>query len=125
MNDNNPGSAGRWPAPATPDQHAGVETTRSISASAEYGLVVRKDALRIRGVTVDALLRALEASQALDEDDHLMSFGPSFGEEALLDYIRRLEALGLHYVTDFCAIHVDLPNWCSLRVSMAHQTDLA
>ena len=27
MNDNNPGSAGRWPAPAAPDQHAGVSTT--------------------------------------------------------------------------------------------------
>ena len=26
MTDNNPGSAGRWPAPATPDQHVDVAT---------------------------------------------------------------------------------------------------
>ncbi len=26
MTDNNPGSAGRWPAPATPDQSSGVST---------------------------------------------------------------------------------------------------
>ncbi|WNH53875.1 hypothetical protein [Stenotrophomonas oahuensis] len=27
MNDSNPGSAGRWPAPAAPNQHAGVAIT--------------------------------------------------------------------------------------------------
>ena len=27
MNDNNPGSAGRWPAPAPPDQRTGMATT--------------------------------------------------------------------------------------------------
>jgi len=89
---------------------------KTIVATAEYGIVVRMDSLHERGVTYQSLLEALEVSAPLDVDEQIASFGPSFGEEALNEFVRRLTALGLEVFDDFFVISLDLPTWCSLRV---------
>lgn len=90
----------------------------SIAVTAFHGIVVRKDALRAKSIPVGEVLNALEAAAPLDEDGELLSFGPSFGEEALHEFIRRLEALGLDYFTDYCTISADIPDWCAMRASV-------
>ncbi|WP_282298159.1 hypothetical protein [Stenotrophomonas sp. PS02289] len=95
----------------------------SIAVTAFHGIVVRKDALRAKCIPVADVLHALEATAPLDEDGELLSFGPSFGEEALHEFIRRLEALGLDYFTDYCTISADIPEWCALRASSNSELD--
>jgi hypothetical protein len=64
------------------------------------------------------MLGELQAQAPLDINEDLVSFGPSFGEEALLEFISRLEKLGLVYVDDFVSMAFDLPTWCRIRVEL-------
>ena len=63
----------------------------------------------------------MEVEQPLDSNEDLISFGPAFGEEAMNEFISRLQALGLQYVDDFFSISYDIPAWCGLRIEINPQ----
>ncbi|WP_282243401.1 hypothetical protein [Stenotrophomonas sp. PS02300] len=94
---------------------------RSISATGEYGLIVRRDALRAKFIADALVLQAMEVDAPLDMDEDLMSFGPAFGDEALQEFVRRLRTLGLSPVDDFCTLCLDLPNWCRINVGLSRE----
>jgi hypothetical protein len=94
----------------------------TITATAQYGIVIRRDAVRRKSVSYNELLRALEVETPADENEDLLSFGPSFGEEAMNTFISRLQGLGLAYVDDFFALSFDLPSWITLRISLTQET---
>jgi hypothetical protein len=86
-----------------------------ISLTSEYGLVVRRKALKERGVSWDDLLAALEVSEPLDKNDCLISFGPHFGQEAVHTMSDRLIRIGLRYFDDFFEFSGDYPKWCVFK----------
>lgn len=90
----------------------------SISVSAQGGILVRKAALDEKHLSESALYEAMEVTQSDNSNDHLIAFGPSFGEEAMNEFARRLKALGLEYVDDFFFINIDIPDWCTLRAEL-------
>lgn len=90
----------------------------AIDATAQCGIVVRRDALQREGVAYEVLLNVMEVDVPLDENQDLVSFGPSFGEEALHEFVRRLESLGLIHFSDFVAVSFDLPAWCAIQVKL-------
>ena len=90
-----------------------------IDVTPEYGLVVRKDSLRERGVSFEMLLAVMKTDAPLDSDDRLISFGPSFGQEALDGLIEGLSGLGLHYFDDFIEVVGNYPEWCRFKVGYA------
>jgi len=87
-----------------------------IHASVEFGIVVRRASLAERGVDLDRVYQCMETSLPSGINDHLISFGPSFGVEAQRVFMRRLEQLGLVYFEDFFEVNVDHPVWCSFLV---------
>ncbi len=91
---------------------------KSVEATSEFGLIIRRAALPARGVAYEQVLHALEGDPPLDADDDLISFGPLFGRESLDEFIRRLTALGLEYYDDFSPLVFDLPRWMHLRVGL-------
>ena len=88
-----------------------------IRATAEFGIVIRRKALADRNVHIDAVLSAMQVDKPFDFNDHLISFGPSFGQEALDVFVKRLMALGLEYFDDFFEFSGQFPNWCEFLVS--------
>jgi len=94
-----------------------------INVTAEYGLVVRRDALAERRVSLDDLLSVLKVSAPLDSDDRLISFGPAFGQEALDGLVTSLSGLGLRYFDDFVGVVGDYPAWCRFKVGYAPGTE--
>jgi hypothetical protein len=89
-----------------------------INITGEYGIVIRKAALKEKGVLYTDLLNVMEVGCPLDENDDLISFGPSFGEEALNEFIIRLKSIQLEYVDDFFIIIYDVPKWCKLMAKI-------
>jgi hypothetical protein len=90
----------------------------TIKVSEHYGIVIRKDALSAKNIASSQLLTAMQASQPFDEGEHLISFGPHFGQEACNVFIQALETLGLIYGDDFINIEDTLPEWCQLYVGI-------
>jgi hypothetical protein len=95
----------------------------SIEITPEYGLIIRKLSLTERSVSLNQLLETMQTSTALSEDEYLISFGPSFGQEALNTFRKRLEALGLVYWNDFCEFSGDYPFWCGFRAQYRAKQD--
>lgn len=91
----------------------------TIKITGEYGVFIRKAALAVKKIAYSALLDAFEVEVPLAENDDLVSFGPSFGQEAMDEFVSRLQALGLEYFDDFFCIASDFPEWCALRVGLA------
>lgn len=92
-----------------------------IDVTPEYGLVIRKDALRERNVSLETLLTTMKMVAPLDSDDRLITFGPSFGQEALDGLIKELSGLGLAYFDDFVEVVGSYPEWCRFKVGYAAQ----
>ncbi len=90
-----------------------------INVTAEFGILIRKDALALRKAPLEAVLAIFEISSPMDESDSLLSFGPHFGEEAALSLVRSLERLGLVYVEDFFMLAAQIPDWCQLGACCA------
>ncbi len=90
----------------------------TVKATNEYGIVIRRAALAAKSINYAQILQAMEVDQPLDMNEDLVSFGPSFGEEAMNEFISRLQVLGLEYIDDFFAISCDMPMWCSIRIGM-------
>ena len=89
-----------------------------ISVVREYGFVVRRGSLVERGVELSNVLEAFEVGAPLDSDEFLLSFGPSFDEEAADEFVRRLSALGLEYIDDFFVFSGDFPGWCEFSATL-------
>jgi hypothetical protein len=92
----------------------------AIKVTGECGIVIRKAALKEKGINHIDILKIMEVESPLDDDDDLISFGPSFGEEALNEFIVRLQNIQLEYVDDFFTIIYDVPEWCKLIVEFNH-----
>jgi hypothetical protein len=86
-----------------------------IEVTAEFGLIIRRAALNERGIVWTDVLSAFQVSNPLDLNDDLVSFGPSFGKDALDTFTQRLQALGLIYLDDFVEFACDFPKWCKFR----------
>jgi hypothetical protein len=93
-----------------------------VSVSSDFGVVLRKAALRERGVALEDVLKAMDAHEPLGSDDDLLSFGPHFGQEAANVFSARLDALGLLYVEDYFVFTELVPPWCALHVSVSAQS---
>jgi hypothetical protein len=91
--------------------------TQSIAATTEYGIVIRRQALDKLGINAEQVCEIME-DQPLGSNPDLISFGPSFGNEALEELIARLKAVGLEYVDDFAALALDIPDWLAVRVEL-------
>jgi hypothetical protein len=89
----------------------------SVNVTHEYGLIIRRAALVQRDVSLKSVLDVLKVNHPLDQDEKLISFGPSFGQEALDELIRLLIGLGLHHVDDFIEVVGDYPSWVSFRAT--------
>ena len=89
---------------------------KSVLATSEYGLVLRRKALEQKGVDYADVLKALESQKPLDQNGELITFGPSFGEEAMSEFASRLQNLGLTFIDDFFCLSFDLPEWCGIRL---------
>jgi surfactin synthase thioesterase subunit len=85
----------------------------------EHGIVVRKDAMGSRKIDRPDLLAIFEVTEPLSEDQDLIVFGPSFGQEACNEFIRRLQAAGLRYVDDFFALELDHPEWLTFSAALS------
>lgn len=90
----------------------------TVKATSEYGIVIRRAALIDKNIDYAQLLRVMEVEQPLDSNEDLVSFGPSFGEEAMNEFISRLQALGLEYVDDFFTFAHEMPAWCNVRIGI-------
>jgi hypothetical protein len=91
---------------------------KTVKVTSEYGIVIRRASLAEKNIDYSRVLQAMEVVQPFDSNDDILSFGPSFGEEAMNGFISRLQALGLEYVDDFFNITYDLPSWCGLRMEI-------
>ena len=89
----------------------------SIAVTSEFGLIVRRKALVERKVSLRNLFTVMQVSEAFDDSDELLSFGPHFGREAADMMVSRLTALGLVYFDDFFEFCGDYPSWCVFRGS--------
>ncbi len=94
-----------------------------IRATPENGIVLRVKSLGERGVALSDVRSALEVENVYDQSEELISFGPSFGEEALKEYVKRLQKLGLEYWDDFFEFKGDYPDWIRFRVELNGATD--
>ena len=94
---------------------------RGVRVSQHFGIVIRKQSLEQHSISFGEVLRTMEVSEPLDENETLVSFGPHFGEEAAREFIQRLETLGLVYGDDFLDFDDMLPEWC--HVYMAYNAD--
>jgi hypothetical protein len=90
-----------------------------INVTQEYGLVIRRDALRERNVSLEMLLKTMNVDAPLDSNEWLISFGPSFGQEALDGLVKELSGLGLQYFDDFIEVVGNYPEWCRFKVGFA------
>lgn len=88
-----------------------------INVTSEFGIIIRRRALVERGVSVDDIVSLME-SAPLDINEDLISFGPSFGQEALDTLIRRLMSAGLEYFDDFFEFSGIFPPWCHFKASI-------
>ena len=89
-----------------------------VAATGDYGLVIRRQALADRGITVATLLELLEGVNLMGQNDDLLSFGPIFGPDAMHNLHERLRTQGLEYVVDFAELELLLPDW--LQIGVAH-----
>jgi hypothetical protein len=87
----------------------------------QYGIVIRKAALKERDVSLPALLEAMENRFPLDQDSNMLSFGPHFDGEALGVFHDRLVHLGFIYVDDFMELVMDHPDWCKFFVEFSSE----
>jgi hypothetical protein len=85
-----------------------------VRVSEHFGLVIRKTSLQQHNVPMKLLLQQMETDRPFDEDEDLLSFGPHFGGEAMQEFVRRLEVIGLKYGEDFIDFSDTLPDWCQV-----------
>lgn len=84
----------------------------------ELGIVIRKSSLAGQNVSRSTLLSIMESETPYDENNELISFGPHFGNEAVLFFINKLEGLNLIYGVDFYDFMDTTPEWLQLGVSL-------
>lgn len=93
---------------------------RFVKLSSDFGIIVRKEAIQEKGISIKKLFQIMDVSTPFDETETLASFGPHFGQEAASEFIQRLEQAGLIYGEDFWDFDDIFPNWCSVYVEVTH-----
>ncbi|MEW5251795.1 hypothetical protein [Microbulbifer discodermiae] len=88
-----------------------------ISVSKDYGIVIRRAALKEKEIEISKVFEVMEATEPLGESDELLSFGPHFGGEASYELSKRLDSLGLTCKRDYFVFYGNFPNWASFYVS--------
>jgi hypothetical protein len=88
-----------------------------VAVTGEYGIVIRRRALAERNLSYQSLLAAMEADEPHGADEELLTFGPSFGKEALQLFTQKLVSLGFVYFDDFFEFQTDHPRWCKFAVA--------
>ena len=58
-------------------------------------------------------------NNAMGENEDILSFGPLFGEEALMKLSRQLKEIGLEYHDDFFDLNFLMPSWARIGVAAA------
>ncbi|WP_439890859.1 hypothetical protein ACS7SF_17120 [Ralstonia sp. 25C] len=81
------------------------------------GLVIRRNALIERGMSMEDFLDVAGRSEPLDDDDQLILSGAAIDHETLLDIERALTVLGFRYFDDFVEVSDVRPEWCKLRAA--------
>jgi len=92
--------------------------TTSVKVSFFFGIVVRRSALKERGIDLSRVLSLLETQAPYDAGADLLSFGPHFGPEARDTFVRRLQEIGLEYFDDFVDLELDHPEWLGFRAEL-------
>jgi hypothetical protein len=87
-----------------------------IAATSEYGIVIRKAAMKAKSIDDPVLFEIMTDVGVLGDDKNIVSFGPLFGKEALDQITTQLGNAGLTYVDDFCTFDFLMPEWLSLGV---------
>jgi hypothetical protein len=66
-----------------------------IAATSEYGIVIRKTAMKAKSLDDPMLFDIMTDVGVLGRDKNIVSFGPFFGKEALDQITTQLESAGL------------------------------
>ena len=88
-----------------------------INVTSEFGIIIRKASLKEKHLLVSDIVKHME-SQPLDESEQLLSFEPSFGQEALDVFTSRLISIGLEYFEDFFEFSGAFPPWCKFKAEL-------
>ncbi|MBF0315781.1 MAG: hypothetical protein HQK52_20335 [Oligoflexia bacterium] len=91
---------------------------KSVRITNFYGLVIKRSAIDMLPISIKKIDEAMEM-KPLDINEQLISYGPSFGQEAADEFIRRLESLGLKHIDDFFVFEGDYPDWISFSAELA------
>jgi hypothetical protein len=89
-----------------------------VDVTGEFGIIIRRHSLVERDVSLHSILEVLGVKEPFDINDELLTFGPSFGQEALDVLTNRLIELGLVYFDDFFEFVGDFPTWCRFHASL-------
>jgi hypothetical protein len=89
-----------------------------VDVTGEFGIIIRRHSLDERDVSLHSILEVLEVKEPFDINDQLVTFGPSFGQEALDVLTNRLIQLGLVYFDDFFEFVGSFPPWCRFHASL-------
>lgn len=84
----------------------------------EYGIVVRRASLKVRAVSMEILLDAMEVDGPFEQNADLLMFSPIFGQDALDVLSARLAKIGLIYFDDFFDLKMVLPSWSKIEISI-------
>lgn len=87
-----------------------------INIAFTYGWLVRRAALAELGVSMEALLAAMQVARPLDSNEELISFAPSSAQGGPEGVVLALRSLGLVYFDDFVETVGAFPPWCCFRV---------
>ncbi len=91
---------------------------KPIKISFEFGIVIRKDAIKTKHIAKEKITEVFEGEKPLDESDVLLSYGPHFGADAMEELGKRLSKLGLEYIDDFFYFQGDFPDWAEFSVNL-------
>jgi hypothetical protein len=69
-----------------------------------------------KNIDKHTIFHILSGVGILGENDEIISFGPLFGEEALLNFMECLKKINLEYVDDFFDLNFLTPDWMKIGV---------
>lgn len=81
----------------------------------EFSIVINKKSLSKAGIALSELKMA-GFEHPVGETESLAIYGPFWGPEAIEEICRQLSDSGLEYWDDYMDVHLDIPEWFSLRI---------
>jgi hypothetical protein len=89
-----------------------------VKITSEFGVIIRKKSLAEKNISLDKLKEAAENATPMSEDEELISYGPHFGPEAMDNFGKKLNEIGLEYIDDFFNFYGDFPDWAEFSVAL-------